>query len=142
MSANTTFGTQLIGQTEKTLNHILDGLLAGTSLTEPQWITLTVAVMSGGAIETSAFVTRIAEATKVSEEESRRAVDKLADAGLFDVGEQVSVTEAGQQLQARVRGEVQQITAMLWGDLPAEDLETAGRVLATALDRANAYLAR
>ena len=34
------------------------------------------------------------------------------------------------------------ITQRLWGDLPAEDLATAGRVLAIITDRANAELAR
>ena len=51
MSTTPTFGTQLIGQTEKTLNAILGRLLAGTGLSEPEWVTLTVAVTSGGSIE-------------------------------------------------------------------------------------------
>ncbi len=44
MSTTPAFSTQLIGQTEKTLNAILGRLLAPTGLTEPQWVTLTVAV--------------------------------------------------------------------------------------------------
>ena len=36
MSTTPAFGTQLIGQTEKTLNAILDRQLAGTGVTEPQ----------------------------------------------------------------------------------------------------------
>jgi hypothetical protein len=36
MSPTPEFGTQLIGQTENTLNAILAHQLAGTSLTEPQ----------------------------------------------------------------------------------------------------------
>jgi hypothetical protein len=34
-----------------------------------------------------------------------------------------------------------QITRRLWGDLPAGDLATAGRVLAIITERANAQLA-
>jgi hypothetical protein len=40
-----------------------------------------------------------------------------------------------------VRTAVTQITERLWGDVPAEDLATAGRVLSTVLARANAELA-
>jgi hypothetical protein len=40
--------TQVIGQTEKTLGAILDRQLAGTGLTEPQWVTLVVTVASDG----------------------------------------------------------------------------------------------
>jgi hypothetical protein len=35
---------------------------------------------------------------------------------------------------------VGEVTARLWGDLPEADLATAGRVLGTVLDRANAAL--
>jgi len=51
MSTTPTFSTQLVGRTEKTLNAILARLLAGTGLTEPQWVTLTLAVRSGGTID-------------------------------------------------------------------------------------------
>ena len=42
MSSHPPFSTQVIGQAEKTLNAILQRQLAGTGLTEPQWITLTL----------------------------------------------------------------------------------------------------
>jgi hypothetical protein len=53
----------------------------------------------------------------------------------------VKPTDAGQQLHRQIRTAVSQITQRLWGDLPAEDLATAGRVLSTVLARANAELA-
>jgi len=146
MSTGPTFSTQLIGQTEKTLNAILDRLLAGTGLTEHQWITLTLAVTSGGALDPSAFVSRLAEAIKITEPEARARVDELAAAGLLaapDVaGSPVRVTDAGSELQRRMRASVVEITDRMWGDLPAEDLAAAGRVLTTVLERANAELAR
>jgi hypothetical protein len=36
---------------------------------------------------------------------------------------------------------VSEITRRLWGDLPAEDLDTTGRTLAVILERANAHFA-
>jgi hypothetical protein len=104
MSTAPTFSTQLIGQTEKTLNAILGRLLAGTGLSEPQWVTAKQ---------------------------------------LFDVSDSaVTVTDAGKQLHGRIRGVVGEITGRLWGDLPAEDLAAAGRILTTVLERASAELAR
>jgi hypothetical protein len=81
MSATPTFTTQLIGQTEKTPNAILGRLLAGTGLSEPQWVTLTVAVTSGGSIEHGAFASRIAGSLKITEAEARARIDELAVAG-------------------------------------------------------------
>ena len=143
MSTTSTFGTQLIGQTEKTLNAILGRLLADTELSEPQWVTLTVAATSGGSIERQAFVSRIAGALKISEAEAQARIDELAARQLFDVEDSaVTVTDAGKQLQGQIRGAVGEITGRLWGDLPAEDLAVAGRVLTTVLERATAELAR
>jgi hypothetical protein len=51
------------------------------------------------------------------------------------------LTETGSELFGRIRGAVDRITERLWGDLPAQDLRTAGRVLGTILARANAELA-
>jgi len=145
MSTTPTFGTPLIGQTEKALNSILDRELAGTNLSEPQWVTLTIAVMSGGALDPASYVSRVADALKVSEAEAEERIDKLGAAGLVEAfewdGSPVRVTDAGSQLHGRIRAAVTEITGRLWGDLPTGDLATAGRVLATVLERANAELA-
>jgi hypothetical protein len=142
MSTTPTLSTQLIGQTEKTLNAILGRLLAGTGLSEPQWVTLTVAVMSGGFAEREAFTRNIAGSLKISDDEARARLDELAAAHLVEVDDAtVIVTDAGKQLQGRIRGAVGEITGRLWGDLPPEDLAVAGRVLATVLERATAELA-
>lgn len=145
MSSTLEFGTQLIGQTEKTLNAILGRLLAGTDITEPQWVTLTVAVMSGGSVPATQFASRVAGALKVGGDDARTRIDELADAQLIELrqtDEEVSVTDAGRELHADIRGQVTEITQRLWGDLSADDLATAGRVLSTVLERANAELAR
>ena len=53
----------------------------------------------------------------------------------------VAVTDHGADRQLLIRGEIDTITARLYGDLPAEDLATAGRVRVTVTERANAMLA-
>lgn len=146
MSASPTFGTQLIGQTEKALNAILDRQLAGPGLTEPQWVTFTIAVMSGGTIDRTAFASRVADALKISGPDAQQRIAELIEAHLLELphgdGSPVSVTDAGSHLHAQIRTAVTEITQRLWGDIPVNDLATAGRVLSTVLERANAELAR
>jgi hypothetical protein len=136
------FGTALIGQTEKALNAILDRQLAGTGITEPQWVTLTLTVVSGGAIDRAELIRRVGGATQFSEAAVAERITELTAAGfLRDGGDgRVQVTDEGQARWTQVRTAIGPITQGLWGDLPAEDLATAGRVLGIVLARANAVL--
>jgi hypothetical protein len=142
---STTFSAQLLGQTEKAANAILERLLAEPGLTEPQWVTLTIAVISGGSLDRDRLIGRVAAAAKFSEADAQARITELADAQLLHVPDDdrapVKVTEAGQHLHTQIRAAVSQITQRLWGDLPVEDLDTAARVLRTVLARANAELA-
>ncbi len=144
MSATPTFGTQVIGQTEKALGAILDRQLTGTGLTEPQWVTLSVALAGNDALDRDQLSGRIAGVLKVSEPEARARIAELADARLLDApdgtGSPTRLTDAGRQLHARIRAAVTEITQRLWGDLPTDDLATAGRVLSIVLERANTEL--
>jgi hypothetical protein len=102
--------------------------------------------MSGGSIDRSAFVSRVAGSLKISDAEAQARIAELATAQLLEApdvdGSPVRVTDAGRQLHERIRSAVVAITDRMWGDLPAEDLAAAGRVLTTVLERANAELAR
>jgi DNA-binding MarR family transcriptional regulator len=141
MATETTFTPQVLGETEKALNAILYRELIATGLTEHQWITLRLTVTAGGQIARERLVGRLAGALKVGAADAEARVDELLTAGLLqskDAG-QVVVTEAGTRLHGRIRGAVSEITERLWGDLPAGDLETTGRTLATILERANAH---
>lgn len=131
-----TLTPRVIGETEKTLNAFLARLLAGTGVTEPQWVILSVAITSGGSITPQ----QAASALKITEPQAGEQLGQLTATGyLTDAN---SVTQRAQDLFARVRAATQEITERLWGDLPAEDLATAGRVLSIITERANAELAR
>jgi hypothetical protein len=142
MSPEPTFGTAVIGQTEKTLNAILDRQLAGTGVTEPQWVVLTLAVVGGGSVGRGQLVSRVTGALKISPAAANERISELGTAGLLDLSgnSTVAVTDVGRQLHTRTRAAVTEITDWLWGDLPPEDLEAAARVLTTVLERANAEL--
>ena len=137
------FGSALIGQTEKTLNAILDRQLAGTGITEPQWVTLALAMTGGRTIDRTEHIRRVSDAAKFSEASVAERIAELTAAGLLrDAGEgRLQVSEAGRARWNEVRTGLGPIIQRLWGDLPAEDLATAGRVLSIVLDRANAVLA-
>jgi len=145
MPAYPTFSTRVIGQAEKTLNAILGRELAGTGLTEPQWVILALAVTGGGAADRDRFTSMVADALKISEAEAKARVADMVTAQQLNITGQssaVTVTGAAQQLHSRIRAAITEITQRLWGDLPAEDLATAGRVLAIITERANVELAR
>ena len=145
MPSHPTLTPQVIGQAEKTLNAILFRLLAGPGLTEAQWITLTLTAVGGGAVGRGQLVGQVAHGLKVSDARARAHLAELAAARLIqDPGDDagiVRLTAAGEQVYGRLRAAVTQATRRLWGDLPAEDLATAGRVLSIITERANAELA-
>jgi hypothetical protein len=141
MSTSPTFNAQLLGQTEKAANAILDRLLAEPGLTEPQWVALSLTAMGDNSLDRTALADRVAGALKVDGAAARGLVGALFQAGLAEGGAPVRLTDAGQQVIASVRAGAAKITHRLWGDLPPEDLAAAGRVLATVLERANAVLA-
>ncbi|GAB2569261.1 hypothetical protein Aab01nite_07840 [Paractinoplanes abujensis] len=136
------FGPQLIGRTEKALNALLDRELAGTGLTEPQWVTLTLTVLAEGTLSPAALAVRVAEALRVAEPVAREHLVALAAAGLVvtTAGLTVAPTDRGLEVWRSVRAATSRITDSLWGDLPAPDRETAARVLNVVLTRAGAAL--
>ena len=146
MPTTPTFSAQLLGQTEKAANAILDRLLAEPRLSEPQWVTLSITAASGGTLARGQLVERVADALKVSDDEAQERITELAAQGLVhDAGDDdatITVTDRGQRVHGQIRAAVTEITQRLWGDLPVDDLMTAGRVLETVLARANVELAK
>ncbi|MDQ6806147.1 MAG: hypothetical protein M3065_14580 [Actinomycetota bacterium] len=72
MSPTPTFSAQAIGRTEKATTAILDRLLDGNGLTEPQWVSLTVTAAKGGTVERDELAGGLAGALKVSEARGAR----------------------------------------------------------------------
>ena len=145
MSAHPVLTPRVIGQAEKTLNAILARLLEGTGLTEPEWVILTLAATSGEPAARDQFTRMVAGALKISEADAQARIADMVAAQWLHItgaGSAVTVTGAAQQLHSQIREAIAGITQRLWGDLPADDLATAGRVLTIITERANAELAR
>jgi hypothetical protein len=131
----TPFGPQLIGETEKTLNAVLRRFLAGTGLTEPQWVTLRIADLVGDAIDAAGLCAAVAERAHFTD--ARELVRALTDRGLIRDGR---VTSTGRALLADVQASVATETAPVWAGLPAADVAAATRVLNEVVQRARALL--
>ena len=137
----TEFGPALIGQTEKALDAILVRELDGTGLSASGWVILKLAAAAGGRLGRQDLIDLGRVQAKFGPEESAAAIEGALSLGLLEADEaRVVVTPAARELQARVVGRTAEIRARLWGDLPEADLLAAGRVLSTALTRANAEL--
>jgi hypothetical protein len=132
---STAFGPQLIGETEKTLNAVLREFLDGTGITEPQWVTLRLAVALDGTVDTDGLAAAVGD--RADFPDAVGLVRGLSDRGLLHNGR---VTAAGRDLisdvQARITGE----TAPIWDGLPADDVAAASRVLHEVIARARAVL--
>ena len=137
------FSTQLLGQTEKALNAILGRLLADSGLTEAEWVTLSIAVAADEPLDRDALKGRVASVLKVADAQAHAHLVALAEHRFLDLDhEVVDVTDVGRAFRTSVAGTVGEITGRLWGDLPAEELDAAARVLNTVLSRVEAELAR
>lgn len=133
--------TQVIGTAESALGALLAPVLAEAGITFHQWVVLVVATASGGGADRGELIDRVADARKADPALVARAIDELRERGALAVaGEQVTVTDAGRAVHGAARARVAEITARLF-DFPAEDLATAGRVLAVITARANSVLA-
>ena len=143
MSAAThqSLNPQVIGQAESALGALLAPILEETGRTFEQWLVLTVLTAKGGAQDRAQLVARIAAARKLPAGDAEAAIAELTAVGaLAAEAGQVALTVAGQAMHGAVRARIDEVTAGIF-DFTADELATAGRVLAVVTDRVNAFLA-
>ncbi|MBO0768069.1 MAG: hypothetical protein J2O48_05220 [Solirubrobacterales bacterium] len=126
------FGAQLIGQTENALSAIIESLLAETGVRRDQWIALRVASSTSAQQQ----ITRLASTFQEHPDSAGARLDELIAAGLLQ--RDGELTQAGRDLINNTVPRTDAVAKRLWGDLPAGDLDIAGRVLRTVLTRASA----
>lgn len=137
----TTLSPQVIGQAESALGALLAPVLQETGRTFEQWLVLTVLTASGGPQDRDQLAGRIAKARKIAAADVAAAIAELTAAGaLAAESGQVALTASGQAMHRAVRTRIDEVTAGIF-DFTADDLATAGRVLATITGRVNAFLA-
>ena len=105
-----------------------------------QWVVLAVTA-DGSPVDRDRLVAKVVDARKFAAADVEAAIAGLAADGALSVESgQVAVTATGQEVRRRIRARIDEVTSGLF-DFPADDLATAGRVLATVTERANAFLA-
>ena len=136
---------QVIGQAEHAIRALLDRVLARTGTTFHQWVALHGTALAGGTVDPDQLTARMVGALKIDASVARETVDGLTAAGFFGKlpGEpaRLGLTAAGRARHDEISAAVDGITARLYGDLPVDDLATAGRVLTIVTARADAELA-
>lgn len=133
---STPFGPQLIGETEKSLNALLQRCLAGTGLTEAEWVTLRVAGMLDGTVDERGLAAAVARRAHFPD--AADLVGGLAERGLLDDGR---LTAAGLEVTSAVQGRITIGTTPIWDGLPPDDVAAATRVLNEVVRRSRALLA-
>lgn len=131
----TTFGPQLIGETEKSLNALLRRFLEGTGLTEPQWVTLRLAQTLGHNADHAGLVDSLR--TRAQFADAADLVDQLTGWGLLVDG---APTQSGQELVASVQARIAIEAAPIWEGHAAADVDAAARLLSEVTQRARAVL--
>ncbi|MFI6935911.1 MarR family transcriptional regulator [Streptomyces sp. NPDC050287] len=121
---------------------VLETALARRGLTFQQMVTLRPVALAGAPVERDELTGQVVDALKVDAVEVRGVVEELTARGLLAAeASRLRATDAGQALYTEVNAETAPISARIYAGIPAEDLATAGRVLALVTERANAELA-
>ncbi|NRQ31815.1 hypothetical protein HII36_08175 [Nonomuraea sp. NN258] len=141
MTAPITLNPQILGQAENAHRALLERTLTGTGLTYRHWVTLKIAAVSGPAIQHEQLAARAAGALKIDVQAVGESITHLASSGLLDVRSgAVGLTARGHDLHQRLSAAIGQTISRLYSAVSAEDLQVAGRVLATITAHANTEL--
>jgi hypothetical protein len=124
-----TFGPQLLGQTEKTLQALLRRALDDTGLTERQWVSLRLADQPDG----NTLRERVADLAKF--DDADELVTALEQRGLVAAD---APTAGGRAILDSVLARSAALAGPIWDDI--EDADAAARALTTVLTRARAAL--
>jgi DNA-binding MarR family transcriptional regulator len=142
---------QDIGEVSAATSRVFDVLLAETETTFAGWLVLNTLDIEGRAVTQSDLAARVALAPGAPQVTD--ALQTLVPTGLVSTSTApahggtatsgapatlVTLTDAGAARVEQIRGGIRQIAERLYGDIPAADLVTAHRVLATVTQRANA----
>jgi hypothetical protein len=125
----TTFGPQLIGETEKTLQALLRRALAGTGLDERHWVALRLAAQPDG----TALRDRISDRAHFDDADD--LVSALEQRHL--VADDVPTAD-GRAMLERVLTRSAALSGPIWDDV--EDADAAARALTAVLARARSAL--
>lgn len=130
---------RIVGQLEKRHQAVLRKVLAETSLNEPQWITVQLALSADPNLSRTELVERVSTAAAYESAVVEAAITALAEASLVeelpDVDGQLTVTPSGRELVSELRSKIQDLIAPAYDSIAPEDLVIAGKVASTITAR-------
>jgi hypothetical protein len=142
MTEAPTLTGQDIGAAARATGAVLNRLLTGTGTDFQGWVALNVLGTGGSPVDRDELVGRLVFGLKVDAPSVSTTLDGLVHSGLMsEVDGGLALTPAGTGRYEEIRDGIAGITRRLYGDLPAEELTVAHRVLAAVTERANAELA-
>jgi DNA-binding MarR family transcriptional regulator len=131
---------QDIGTAAAATRPLLDRIIQPEGLSFEAWVVLRMLALKGAAVERNAFEAELAANLRAERATAARLVDQAAAAGRIRSGSEVSLSEAGAALYARLWSQMSDVQARLYGDLPPDDLAVTKRVLAEVTRRATDML--
>ncbi|GKQ33845.1 MarR family transcriptional regulator [Streptomyces sp. A012304] len=138
----TSVNGRVIGLAHYAGRAVVERVLDRHGATFQESVTLRAAVVADGPVHRDALLREVTDSLKADPAEIGAVVDALLDKGLLAAdGGRLRVTEAGTALHTTVAAETAPISARIYAGIPAEDLATAGRVLALVTERAGTELA-
>jgi predicted enzyme related to lactoylglutathione lyase len=139
--STSTLSPRILGQAENAHRALLERLLIGTPVTYERWGALTLVAASDQVTERD-MIERLGSALKIDPDAVRAILTDLTTLGLLTTDSMhVRLSDAGRTVYNRLRQTLDATVAELYGDMPADDLEVAGRVLTQITARVNAKLA-
>lgn len=138
--------SQILGRAHYAARALLDRELARSGHAFLHSIVLGAVAAEGGEADREAVTAYTVRTVKVPPADARRALAELLDGGYAeasgaDAG-RVRLTAQGEALRARLAAFSALTAPQVYGDIPAEDLAVAGRVLLQVRERAEALYAR
>ncbi len=141
MTAPTLTG-QDIGAASRATGALFQRVLAGTGTEFNGWVMLNALATNGSSLPREDLVNRVVHGLKIEAGQAADSLDRIVHSGLVtDVDGAVALTDAGTGRYKEISEGAAAISRRLYGDLPAEDLAAAHRVLVEVTERANAELA-
>jgi DNA-binding MarR family transcriptional regulator len=140
-----TLNGQAIGEASAVLRRLLETeFAAATGTSFHEWTVLNGVATGGPPVEEQSLVFFLANGLQVDPPTIVAVIDNLEAAALLrrSSATALELTSDGQELHARLRQLATGLTAELQAGIPAEDLATAGRVLADLTAKATARLQR
>src|SRR5262249_51241624 len=120
----TSFGPQLMGETEKTFGALLRRFLEGTGLTESHWVTLRLAERLDGSVDADGLATAMVDRAHLAN--AAELIGELTRRGLIDEGRP---TPLARELIATVQTKITTAPPPIVDTVSHADVAAATRVL-------------